>query len=180
MKNIIAIIFILISAKSFSQVNEHYRDSIFSLAQNCIKENKIEKAYDLFSYGSSFFSKNQFEKAKTKTDSLRPILRQKLLKEIIGKWNLTSSHYKTKIQSIEIFNDRILFIEENDIRRTEKIIFENDPKFIKKYFEVIFSDNSKWFLSLENEYLTLAFVSEKIDDGELTYSDNNDEYVFKK
>ncbi len=180
MKNIIAIISILISANSFSQVNKHYRDSIFSLAQNCIKENKIEKAYDLFSYGSSFFTKNQLKKTKEKTDSLRPILRQKLLKEIIGRWNLESSLYKTKIQSIEIFYDKILFIEEDNIKRTEKIIFENDPKFIKKYFEVIFSDNSKWFFLLEDEYLTLEFVCDKIDNGELTYTDNNPEYVFKR
>lgn len=91
-----------------------------------------------------------------------------------------SSQYVTKIKSIEIFNDKILFNEEDDIKRVEKIVFEDENKSIENYSEIIFSDNTKWNLKLQNGYLVLEYVSFKTQKGEITYSDNNEEYIFEK
>lgn len=166
MKKYFSILFTLLFFQAWSQEQKstEYQKKIFDEANEYLKKSEYSSAAGAFQYVNELNPKNEIGKtALRKSDSLRPIARQKLKESLIGKWKLveTGSNWgmeKTKdtlIEKILIINESKFHFYEKNIKTKEmKLIKSEQMNFSKGInenfysYEFVFSDNKIWFFSV--------------------------------
>ncbi|RVT76522.1 hypothetical protein EOD40_08435 [Flavobacterium sufflavum] len=166
MKKNFSILFTLLFLQTWSQENKslEYQKKTFDEANEYLKKLEYSSAAGAFQYVNELNPKNEIGKiALKKSDSLRPIARQKLKESLIGKWKLaeTGSNWgmeKTQDTLIE----KILIIDENKFHFYEKNVKTKEIKLVKSEkmnfskginenfysYEFVFSDNQIWYFSV--------------------------------
>ncbi|MES2543488.1 MAG: hypothetical protein V4548_01280 [Bacteroidota bacterium] len=183
--------------------NDSIQNKYFEKAISQLKNKNSSDAYN--SFYSSYLANPQNVIGKiafTKSDSLKNILRKKLLKKIQGKWRITVSIKSSSYSEITPRNDEIIIIKGLKIsfykvaKKTGRIRFikseqihfneqNNIPEYLSPYyFEIIYCDNKMWRVSqYDNQYLSyLSIISsgEIYDDGIQNYTDEGRYQMYYK
>ncbi|PQJ81298.1 hypothetical protein [Polaribacter glomeratus] len=172
MKNIILILIILISLKSFGQKNnaDKYQKEWFEKAK--IEIEKPDLAGALIKFYWAYENNKESELGKVclkKIDSLKPLVRKEKINELKGNWKLVNNESKEE-HFLKISETEIRFYEKKNgnseikLVKTEKILFnEINYGSYPTYWELIFSDNQIWNFN----------VNDKIDENILYTSKTN-------
>lgn len=140
-----------------------YQKKMFDEATDYLSKLEYSSAAGVFQYVNELNPNNDLGKiAKTKSDSLKPIARQKLKESLIGTWKLnrTGSNWGFE-KTTDTINDKILIVNESDFKFYEqdikikklKLIKSEEIKFSKSTheriysYEFVFSDNQIWHFS---------------------------------
>lgn len=140
-----------------------YQKKMFDEAKDYLSKLEYSSAAGVFQYVNELNPNNDLGKiAKTKSDSLKPIARQKLKESLIGTWKLnrTGSNWGFE-KTTDTINDKILIVNESDFKFYEqdiktkklKLIKSEEIKFSKSTheriysYEFVFSDNQIWHFS---------------------------------
>ncbi|WP_319591461.1 hypothetical protein [uncultured Draconibacterium sp.] len=145
-----------------------FQNKWLKTAEESLQNNEIRNAYVAFSFVSIMDSLSEKGNiAISKADSLRPILRTKLIPKLIGTWKLKSTGSNWGMSEIDKDSkkDKILIISaetlsfyEVNIRtnkrhliRSERLKFNNIQSDFPSFSEFIYSDNQIWSYSLNND-----------------------------
>ena len=149
----------------------------------------------LICYKSAYLVDTESEIGKiclAKHDSIRPILRNQLMKKIIGKWKLESIGSNWGMESK---SDEIIVITENSISfykyddksktttlsRNQKIIYSNTIALMVGYSELVFDDKTLWAFFLNSDgNLNLENTGEITTEGIMHSVCGNTEMVYKR
>jgi hypothetical protein len=165
MKKYILIITLFSISQIWSQERKApgYQKKMFDEAKDYLSKLEYSSAAGVFQYVNELNPNNDLGKtAKTKSDSLKPIARQKLKESLIGTWKLnrTGSNWRFE-KTTDTINDKILIVNESDFKfyeqdiKTKKLslIKSEEIKFSKSTheriysYEFVFSDNQIWHFS---------------------------------
>ncbi|HEY4617756.1 MAG TPA: hypothetical protein VIH09_06140 [Flavobacterium sp.] len=166
MKKIFTIIlFFICFINTWSQdyKSPEYQKKRFEEANEYLKNSDVFRAAGVFQFVNELNPKNELGKISLKkSDSLRPIARQKLKESLIGTWKLnrTGSNWGFE-KTTDTINDKILIVNESEFKFYEqniktkklKLIKSEEIKFSKSIheryysYEFVFSDNQIWHIS---------------------------------
>jgi hypothetical protein len=166
MKKIFAVIlFFICFSKSWSQdyKSPEYQKKRFEEANEYLKNSDVFRAAGVFQFVNELNPKNELGKISLKkSDSLRPIARQKLKESLIGTWKLNriGSNWGFE-KTTDTINDKILIVNESEFMFYEQNLKTKKLKLIKleaikfsksiheRYYsyEFVFSDNQIWHFS---------------------------------
>ncbi|WP_281233772.1 hypothetical protein [Flavobacterium gelatinilyticum] len=183
MKTTINYIFLLFTTFSFAQDKlELIQKDCFEKGQENLKTKNLKVAYNFFTSAYSFYPTNEIGKASLKkSDSISHILRKELFDKVKGKWKLTKYETKPNFDEVQITENKIEFKHLNQIVRTEKIVFKEDSRYFRYFFEFRFKDSSTWQIHMENESLKLWNSGGRDKDGlEYRYSCAGGEFLFER
>ncbi len=196
MKNLLSIILIFVTNFCFAQETAQekhkadFQNKWMKTAEENLQKNEINKAFVAFGYVSMMDSLTEKgEIARTKADSLKSVLRARLIKNLIGtwKWKNTGSNWGVSATNKESKKDKILVISDKSLsfyevnKRTkrrllikrEKINFNNVQGMFPSFSELIYSDDQIWGYSLKDDGRTLHLTNT----GELHKNNTRSEIV---
>ena len=142
-----------------------YQKKMFDEGKEYLRKLEYSSAAGIFQYVNELNPNNDLGKiAKTKSDSLKPIARIKLIESIIGKWKLNETgsnwgfqNHKDSLndQVLIIEKNKFLFFEQNKKTKELKLIKSENIKFSKSThesiysYEFVFSDNQIWWFGID-------------------------------
>jgi len=165
----IVILFCICFIKTWSQEykSSEYQKKSFEEANEYLKKSDFFRAAGVFQFVNELNPNNELGKISLKkSDSLRPIARQKLKESLIGSWKLNRTGSNWGFEKInDTVNDKILivnqskfmFYEQNIKTKKLKLIKSEEIKFSKSIherfysYEFVFSDNQIWNISKNEE-----------------------------
>jgi len=201
MKNYLIIVFFLVSLQFFAQNDQKtaFQKNKYDLAVSYYKKDDFVKAIDLFSLAAKVKPGSEIaHQAIQKVDTLREVLRKKILDVAVGTWKKSGNkpvwsssqiNNNSNIDElIEIKKDEILFYQlekstqTKKLIRTESLIYNDANNTVSLFSEIILSDGSIWNCSI-NEKATILHVinvAKKTEAGiEKIESDNEESYYVK-
>jgi hypothetical protein len=177
-------IMLLVSLSSRSQNNsptEALQMEDFNLAKDCLKEANLNGAMKLFYYANNFNKKTPIGAlALKKADSIKVILRKKLLTELVGNWKMIDDVPSWVMredsvvgQMITINTSEIQFFElvrnakSWKLTKTEKILYSEEQTMNSSYADLIYSNNEIWYYWIDEKtgYLQAINTGEKTETG---------------
>jgi|GEM_PF-6416751 len=176
-------ILLLFTTISFAQENlETIQKHCFEKGKENLKIKDLKVAYNFFNSAYSYYPTNEIGKASLqKSDSIRSILRKGLFEKVKGKWKLMRFEIKPNFDEVQISENIIEFKYLNEIVRTENIIFKEDSRYFRYFFELKFRDNTTWQIYFEKESLKLWNSGGRKEDGtEFHYSCGGEEFMFER
>jgi hypothetical protein len=201
MKKIFTVIlFFICFINTWSQdyKSPEYQKKKFEEANKYLKDSDVFRAADLFQFVNELNPKNEFGKISLKkSDSLRPIARQKLKESLIGTWKLnrTGSNWGFE-KTTDTINDKILIVNEREFKFYEqnintkklKLIKSEEIKFSKSIheryysYEFVFSDYQIWHISKNEKTGELRQVNtgEQNENGRSEIVCGNLELIYTK
>ena len=192
-KKLIFLTLLLFSLSFYSQskeeIEKHQNKWITEAKEELIK-NDLLRAFMSYGFAKDIDSLTQngiF--ASKKYDSIKIILRKKLIQKIKGtwKWKNTGSNWGISKTNKESLVEKILIINEsylsfyevnkktkktNFIKR-EKLTFNNIPGMLPSYHELVYSNKQIWSYNLKNEGIILHLTNT----GEIIDKNSRNEIV---
>ncbi|TDE28510.1 hypothetical protein E0I61_11525 [Flavobacterium ranwuense] len=200
MKKYFSILFIFIFCRTWSQENKspEYQQKMFEKANEYLKNSEYSSAAGLFRYVNELNPNNDLGKISlTKSDSLRPISRQRLKESLVGKWKLsrTGSNWgmentkDTIIVKILIIDENKFCFYEQDLKSSKmKLINCENIQFSKSAnerfysYDFAFSDNQIWSFSVnsKNGELRQMYIGDQNENGIREMVCGNPELIYTK
>jgi hypothetical protein len=200
MRNIVTIIFLLISFHSWAQNDEiiAYQKDRFELAISFFEKSEFETAADLFSYVHKLNPNNELGQfALKKVDSLKPVIRKNFIESITGKWKLSKIDSNWLLNDIDkndvdkfilIDNNQILFYEQNKNSKEMKLIKTENIKFIdqlgmnRSFTEFADSKKQIWSYTLDESSDILRVINngEETKEGRTESVCGNIKYYYER
>jgi hypothetical protein len=205
MKKLYFLIVILsLTIPIFAQNNSKitFQKNKYELAVSYFKKADFEKAIDLYYTASRIIPENEIGIASLKkVDSLRVILREKLLDKALGTWKTvgnkpgwatnqaTNNAGKTSDDLVEVNKTKILYFEKNKKTQEKKLIKTEDLVYYNgensedaSYSNVILSDGKVWHCSINdssNEMHVINIAKKDENGTEEIKSDNEERFYIK-
>ena len=166
MKNLLLILTFLIFCNNLTaQESSLTKNKVdwFESGQKYLKKRKLEIAVSRFYMANKYGENSEIQKlARTKIDSLLPIIHKKIIKQWRGNWKLKELHYNpypgTFSDYISFDDDKIVFYKK-DYNGKEIIIRSEPIRFlpydsIKSEFsvrQVVFKNSEIWSFEVEKK-----------------------------
>ncbi|WP_337966873.1 hypothetical protein [uncultured Flavobacterium sp.] len=205
MKKLYFLIIILsLTIQTFAQNNSKitFQKNKYELAVSYFKKADFKNAIDLYYTASRIIPENEIGIASLKkVDSLRIILREKLLDQALGTWKTvgnkpgwatdqTSKNAgKTSDDLVEVNKTKILYFEKNKKTQEKKLIKTEDIVYYNgqdsddaSYSNVILSDGNIWHCSINdssNEMHVINIAKKDENGTEEIKSDNEERFYIK-
>lgn len=203
-KSYFLIVILLLTIPVFAQNNSKitFQKNKYELAVSYFKKADFKKAIDLYYTASRIIPENEIGIASLKkVDSLRIILREKLLDQALGTWktvgdkpswasnqeNINAGKASDKL--IEINKTQILYFEKNKktqekkLIKTEDLVYYNGERSEDASFSnVILSDGNVWHCSINDSSneMHVINVAKKDENGTEEIKSNNEERFYIK
>ncbi|MFB3390099.1 hypothetical protein [Flavobacterium sp. LAR06] len=170
-------LFLIVSFKSFAQMASKmaYQKNRYELAISYYNKGDHKNALTLFSFSSKLKPDNVIgiESIK-KIDTLRKILRKKIMDKVVGTWELCgdkplwsvdSSDNSLLTKLVEINQEQILFYELDPqtkvkkLFKTEKLVYYNEDQSDNFFSAIILSDGTIWECLLNEDQSILQVIN---------------------
>ncbi|PIF30824.1 hypothetical protein CLU81_1275 [Flavobacterium sp. 9] len=198
------IVILLLSIPIFAQNNSKitFQKNRYELAVSYFKKADFKKAIDLYYIAARVIPENEIGIASLKkVDSLRVILRERLLDQALGTWKKVGNKPgwavdqasinagKTSDKLVEINKTQILYFEKNKKTQEKKLIKTEDLVYYNgensedaSFSNVILSDGNIWHCSINDSSneMHVINVAKKDENGtEEIKSDNQERFYIK-
>lgn len=197
------IVILLITIQTFAQNNSKitFQKNKYELAVSYFKKADFKKAIDLYYTASRIIPESDIgiESIK-KVDSLRIILRKKLLDQAVGTWKTvgnkptwainqtTVNEGKDFDELVEISKTQILYFEKNKktqekkLVKTEDLVYYNGNDSDSSFSNIILSDGTIWHCSISesSNELHVINIAKKDENGTEEIKTDNEERFYVK
>ncbi|MDQ8012764.1 MAG: hypothetical protein REI96_09975 [Flavobacterium nitrogenifigens] len=202
MKNTLVLIVLLSTFQFFGQNNQKivFQKNKYELAVAYYKKADFVKAIDLFSLAANIKPDSEIGiDAVNKVDTLRKLLRKKILNLAVGTWKrignqpiwstaAANDNQSSFDELIEIKVNEILFYEvdkktkEKKLLKRENLVYNNASCTASVFSEIILSDGTIWYCSLneKSNILHVINVAVKTKEGVQKIINDNEESYYAK
>jgi len=197
------IIILLLTIPIFAQNNSKitFQKNKYELAVSYFKKADFKKAIDLYYIAARIIPENEIGiESLKKVDSLRIILREKLLDRAIGTWKTVGDKptwainqasinaEKTTEELVEISKTQILYFEKNKktqekkLIKTEELVYYNGDDSDSSFSNIILSNGTIWHCSISDgsdELHVINTAKKDVNGTEEIKNDNEERFYIK-